>query len=409
MKIINDPIHGYMEFEDWAVQIIDTPQFQRLREIKQLGTACFIFPGANHNRFEHSLGTAHLAYTFTKRLQQQSNEISEADLKCVTLAALCHDLGHGPFSHVFEKVSSGLGIQDDEGKVWKHEKGSVMMFDQLIKELGELDLESGFRLETEDKKFIKALITGKSNEMPKCLFNIVNNKDNSVDVDKFDYLGRDCYYLGMKSLFEFSRLMRFSRIMDGQIVYNHKECFNIYEMFHTRYSLHKKVYNHRVSRAIDHMVIDALMKADSYYDIKNAIKEPTEYIKLNDSILSTIEHSKCEELEESRNIVKRIRRRDLYRFVAECLVPKELKDRISKEALEKFFSRKGDNLSNNVIVEELRLNYGKGDQNPVDDVKFYNKEKHNEASPIPRTEISYLVPEQYEEVTMRVFSRESNK
>ncbi|CAG8806695.1 7176_t:CDS:2, partial [Racocetra persica] len=93
-KMIKDPIHGYIEFEGWAVKFIDTPQFQRLRDIKQLGTAFYVFPGATHTRFEHSLGTAHLAYTLTKRLQEQQgkNVDDERNLKCVTLAALCHDL-----------------------------------------------------------------------------------------------------------------------------------------------------------------------------------------------------------------------------------------------------------------------------------------------------------------------------
>ncbi|CAG8823722.1 483_t:CDS:2, partial [Gigaspora margarita] len=112
-KLIKDPIHGYMEFENWALKFIDTPQFQRLRDIKQLGTAFYVFPGATHTRFEYSLGTAHLAYTLTKKLQEQQGENNndERNLKCVTLAALCHDLGHGPYSHLFDRdfIKNRLG------------------------------------------------------------------------------------------------------------------------------------------------------------------------------------------------------------------------------------------------------------------------------------------------------------
>ena len=80
------------------------------------------------------------------------------------------------------------------------------------------------------------------------LFDVVANNRNSIDVDKFDYLERDCYYLGVKSAFDFSRLMRFSRVVNDQITYYFKECYNIYELFHTRYSLHKKIYHHRVGK-----------------------------------------------------------------------------------------------------------------------------------------------------------------
>ncbi|CAG8561091.1 13894_t:CDS:10, partial [Racocetra fulgida] len=140
-KMINDPIHviylkkkiqiqGYIEFENWAVKFIDTPQFQRLRDIKQLGTAFYVFPGATHTRFEHSLGTAHLAYTLTKRLQEQQgkNVDDERNLKCVTLAALCHDLG------------------------------SITMLKDLIKE-NDINLDS-IGLNSDDVEFIGALVKG---------------------------------------------------------------------------------------------------------------------------------------------------------------------------------------------------------------------------------------------------------
>ncbi|CAG8748762.1 11831_t:CDS:2, partial [Racocetra persica] len=230
LKSINDPIHGYMQFEKWAIKFIDTPHFQRLRDIKQLGTAFYVFPGATHSRFEHSLGTAHLAYTLTKKLQeqlrnekrQQRNEAkkrlrlsgsdndryenyddgSENDendlrnLKCVTLAALCHDLGHGPYSYLFYRDLIGNRLKDEN---WDPKDGSIMMFEDIIKNL--IKLES-IELKKEDGEFIKALIKGettlldKSNKRPEYLFDIVNNKRNSIDVDKFDYLARDCYYSG---------------------------------------------------------------------------------------------------------------------------------------------------------------------------------------------------------------------
>ncbi|CAG8837147.1 3901_t:CDS:10, partial [Gigaspora margarita] len=335
-KLIKDPIHGYMEFENWALKFIDTPQFQRLRDIKQLGTAFYVFPGATHTRFEHSLGTAHLAYTLTKKLQGQQAETNndERNLKCVTLAALCHDLGHGPYSHLFDRdfIKNRLGLN------WKHEKGSITMFEDLLKK-NSITMKS-IDLEDEDKEFIKALIKGDrkyninkpdKDKRPNYLFDIVNNEKNSIDVDKFDYFARDCYYSGAKRLFDFSRLMRLSRVMNDEIVYYYKECYLVYDLFHTRYSLHKTVYKHRTVRAIDHMICDVLEKADHYYNFKSAINEcnPEKYMRLSDYIFHEIEHSEDDKLAKSKEIIKQIRERKFYKFVDECLIKLKNKENIN--------------------------------------------------------------------------------
>ncbi|CAG8843928.1 27479_t:CDS:2, partial [Gigaspora margarita] len=133
---------GYMTFKKWAVEFIDTKAFQRLRNIKQLGNSYYIFPGACHNHFEHSLGTAHLAYTLTKKLLEQPGiERVNSNLEYVTLAALCHDLEHGLFSPVFDGD-------------WKHENGSEKMFDYLYDKIETHSID----LSTDDLKFIKNLI-----------------------------------------------------------------------------------------------------------------------------------------------------------------------------------------------------------------------------------------------------------
>ena len=98
-----------------AVAIIDTPQFQRLRFLKQVGTCYFVYPNANHSRFQHSLGVGHLAYEYAKKLQAKNpGLIDEKDCQCVLIAGLCHDLGHGPFSHLWEGF---VKEASDQGKL----------------------------------------------------------------------------------------------------------------------------------------------------------------------------------------------------------------------------------------------------------------------------------------------------
>eukprot|EP00906_Rhabdomonas_costata_P009125 RCo012940 len=105
-KAIHDVVHDRMTFSPLLVAVIDTPQFQRLRYLTQLGASQFLYPGAVHTRFEHSLGVAHLAGRFVRHLKELQPElqITPRDVACVELAGLAHDLGHGPFSHTFEKV-----------------------------------------------------------------------------------------------------------------------------------------------------------------------------------------------------------------------------------------------------------------------------------------------------------------
>ncbi|PKY38250.1 HD phosphohydrolase domain-containing protein [Rhizophagus irregularis] len=407
-KRIQDPIHGLMEFENWIIKFIDTEHFQRLRNIKQLGTTYYVYPGASHNRFEHCLGVAHLSRSLVKRIQETQPELEhdENGLKCVTLAALCHDLGHGPFSHLFE---SEFISQKRPEENWTHEKGSKMMFEHLLNNHADLISD----LDTEDITFVENLIAGARTHRSPYLFDIVANKRNSIDVDKFDYLARDCHYLGMRSDFDFSRLMKFSRVIDDQITYYFKESYNIYELFHTRYSLHKKAYNHCVCKAIDYMIRDAFLEADSTLKISDSIFDANEYLKMDDTILNKIEYSDDPSLKKSKDIIKRIRKRDLYKFVDGFLVPNDLKDKLTEKEIneEKIIAyQNNDGLKvDDIIVNRLVLNYGMKNENPVDHVKFYNKNLPNKVFKLEKSQVSYLVPEQFEELNIRIFTKDHKK
>jgi len=174
--------------------VIDTPQFQRLRDLKQLGLTYLVFPGAAHNRFEHSLGTSHLAssvFTHLHRLQGRDLGSEARDGEAVALAGLCHDLGHGPFSHVFDNefIPRRHGSQYDPS-LWSHEDMSARMLEYLVDE-NNIDCSRGG---PDLVKRVNSLITSghgaSASPMRGWKSEIVANARNSVDVDKFDYIQR---------------------------------------------------------------------------------------------------------------------------------------------------------------------------------------------------------------------------
>ncbi|XP_063321085.2 deoxynucleoside triphosphate triphosphohydrolase SAMHD1-like [Pelmatolapia mariae] len=360
-RVFNDPIHGHIELHPLLVKIIDTPQFQRLRKIKQLGGGYYVFPGASHNRFEHSVGVGHLAGELVKALRAKQLEepsmnseslINDRDVLCVQIAGLCHDLGHEPFSHVFDGM---FNLQaDPNGEKWEHEDASILMFDHLVDDNNLKPLMNKCGLITEgDRLFLEKtvpnviilasspqqLYRGRNNEKS-FLYEIVANKQNGIDVDKFDYFARDCHHLGIQNNFDHRRFIVFARVcnVEGQlhICSRDKEMANLYDMFHTRNSLHRRAYQHRVKMSVEIIIKDALLKADQdpHFQIKwaegnmcslSAAKRHKEaYTKLTDEVIEQIlHHDACScsnestpsSLEEAAQIIQRIMCRDLYQLV----------------------------------------------------------------------------------------------
>eukprot|EP01041_Mallomonas_annulata_P004648 gene4648-9219_t len=222
-KIFNDNVHGHIDVHPLCIKVIDTPQFQRLRDISQLGGTYYVFTGASCNRFEHSIGVSHLAKKFIERLREGQPEldITDEDVVCVELAGLCHDLGHGPFSHLFE--NKFLKVVSDNSSKFSHEHASIGIFKLLIEENDLMKEFERYDLTIDDIHFIQELILGDKEDAPigfqwkgrgnkTFLYDIVANKRNGIDVDKFDYFARDCQALGLKFTFDYDRIMRFARV-----------------------------------------------------------------------------------------------------------------------------------------------------------------------------------------------------
>ncbi|XP_063153319.1 deoxynucleoside triphosphate triphosphohydrolase SAMHD1 [Candoia aspera] len=444
-KVFNDPIHGHIEMHPLLVRIIDTPQFQRLRYIKQLGGTYYIFPGASHNRFEHSLGVSHLAGRLVQALQERQPElcIDQRDILCVQIAGLCHDLGHGPFSHMFDARFIPLARP---GLKWKHEQASVQMFEHLItsNNLRPVMESYGLKLD-EDIDFIKEQIAGpvevnrvdskwvyhgRSKEKS-FLYEIVANKTSGIDVDKWDYFARDCHHLGIQNNFDYERFIKFARVCQVKnmmhICTRDKEVGDLYDMFHTRNCLHRRAYQHKVGNIIETMITDAFLKADPHIKIKGsggkvfqistAMEDMEAYTRLTDEIFLKILHSDEPELSDAREILYKIERRDLFKFLGETQPPegKEIKQEEYDRLCAEIVNSKPVTISQDVelkaedfIVDVINMDYGMKKKNPVNNVRFYCKSDITQAVKITKEQVSKLLPEKFAEQIIRVYCKKKD-
>ncbi len=272
MKFIQDPIHGQLKLEDWQIAIIDTPEFQRLRRISQIGFANLVYPGANHTRFEHSLGTMHIARTLVDRMDADDDEKRE-----IVASALLHDIGHAPFSHCSEVIlSKYLKIaHEDVERILK--KGEIR---DVLNELG-------FRI----GRIVKH-IKGQS----EC--NVVSG---DIDADRMDYLVRDSYYTGVAyGVFDISRLLNKIMFEGKKMIIEAGGLKAAESLLISRYMMYPTVYFHHVCRiarkmfekAVEFCIEEGLLKAEDLlsmddYDIvvflRNQDGYPSEIMRLIDS------------------------------------------------------------------------------------------------------------------------------
>ncbi|KAK9276157.1 hypothetical protein L1049_005688 [Liquidambar formosana] len=408
-KHVHDNVHGNIYLDPLVLKFIDTEQFQRLRDLKQLGLVHMVYPGAVHSRFEHSLGVYWLAGEAVHRIQTHQGlelGIDRFDIQTVKLAGLLHDVGHGPFSHLFEREFLPRVLN---GSKWSHEEMSGKMIEHIVEEHN-IDIDS------ERLKKVKEMIVASSEHASsestkeKCfLYDIVANGRNGIDVDKFDYIVRDSRACGLGCNFQFQTLLEKMRVMGDEICYRAKDYLTIHKLFATRADLHRTVYTHAKVKAIELMFVDALLKANDYLDILSYVRDPAEYWKLDDSIVKTIETAPKQELKESRDLIMRIRRRDLYQFCNEFTVPKDKMDHfrdITPQDIVCSQRTGGVTLrEEDVVVTNIRIDLTQGRNNPLERVKFFQDYDSNEKFSILDGSISHLLPGYYQDMIVRVYSK----
>lgn len=406
-KLIYDPIHGFIKMTGLPRIILDTTIFKRLQYIKQLGAVYYVFIGASHNRFEHSLGVSHLAEKMALNLKYNQPElhITDREIELLKVAALCHDLGHGPISHAFDsEVIPRLEIGDD---IPEHETRSCILLQQMIEE-NDLDIS-----EDEFKWICKAIHPSiedvEKSDRP-FLLEILANPIHGIDVDKFDYLRRDPYNIGLDYHVNSDRLISEVRVINNHICWPIKLANTILNLFTVRYQFLREICNHPVVKSIEYMYTDSTLLSQNFLDLKQKFSD-MDYKDLTDNIYTKIENDTSMSTYESRKLLTRIKERDLYQYLGEISVQNNSQyASLQKRLQNKSLFEKNNIDSSKIIIQELHLSYSNSGMYPLKDVGFYHYSNNNEIVNLPKKDISMILPASFsEKYTVRIFSRYHKK
>ena len=385
-KLIYDCIYKYMEFDDILLKIIDTPEFQKMRNIKQLGLCYLVFPGASHNRFEHSLGVAHLSGLMIKTIQNKQPElnISDRTILLIKIAGLVHDIGHACFSHFFDHHFLE-GKIDTNNLNKDHEFRSCLLFEYIVNKYS-------IGLTKNEIEMVKKMVDpGKEDKS--FIYQIVANKMNGLDCDKLDYIVRDTYNVGLSYSIDTSRLIMKCKVIDNKIFFPEKCYYEIVDIYYTRYKLHKQIYTHPCVRSIEYMVLDILNLSHNDLGIIERVIDISKFWELTDNILYYIRFGKND---NAKYILNRIEKRQLYKLVYESNNENEINLKI--EILKKF------ELENDIVVDKIKLNYSMNNKNPLDYVYLYN------GNNIVSSKDQYgLLPKYFEEQLIRIYVKNLDK
>lgn len=298
MTRVFDRVYGEIELPPLIARIASTQEFFRLDSIRQLGGCTFVYPSASHTRREHSIGVSYLAGLFAQHLQTLYGNVSTDDVLCLQVAGLIHDLGHGPFSHLFEEYM----IEHDPS--WDHEQMTLKMFQHLIEMHPEIDFPSYFATPLQQNlDFIRLMILGLDRDQvvpPSCgrddkkrfLLDIVHNRFNGIDVDKIDYLARDALGVyGTQGEVPYKRIIASARLHeDHTIMFDERAAFTIVGLYELRARLHRQVYQHKAVLLVEELLKQVLRRTD----LHTKATSPKDYVKLTDG--SVLQHATSEDL-----------------------------------------------------------------------------------------------------------------
>lgn len=244
MKFIRDSLYGNIEFDGVFLELLEAPELQRLHGIKQLGFTYLVYPGANHTRLEHSLGVCHIARKICRTLG--------LDEEMVGVAALLHDIGHGPFSHTLEYLMHQKMKKNHVEMAKEMLSGKRLLHDyEYDKSLKEILNDYGI-----DYRDVISLIEGRKGYLSEIIH-------GSLDADQIDYLMRDAYYTGVAyGIIDSERLIQTMKVYDDNIVFERKGVSALESMLVARALMYSSVYLHKTVRIAELMLVKAVERCN---------------------------------------------------------------------------------------------------------------------------------------------------
>src|SRR2546425_1370078 len=328
---IKDPIHGYVRISRAERSVIDTEPLQRLRRIRQLAGSEFVYPAANHTRFEHAIGAMHLAGALSETLPIDLSQHQQRQLR---LAALLHDIGHGPFSHVFEPLMAKyLGKNHEDFVPWLVNQTKIAERLEAAgfnaKTLGRLAIG---KLRDKKRPYLDQIISG------------------GVDVDKMDYIVRDSFHTGAGyGSIDVHRLLYTMDIIDGNLSVDGRAVATLESFLLARFESFRTIYFHRASRAIQIIIVQALEAAKDELNLLS-FDEPEDYLRLDDYKVWT----DLKECKQSKKVMQDLEARRLLKcsyeravftqeeLVSNVITEESVRDKIRDEIAKKAHVRVED-------------------------------------------------------------------
>jgi uncharacterized protein len=375
---IKDPIHGYVRISRTERSVIDTEPLQRLRRIRQLAGSEFVYPAANHTRFEHAVGAMHLAGALSETLPI---DLSQHQQKQLRLAALLHDIGHGPFSHVFEPLMAKyLGKSHEDFVPWLVNKTEIA--DRLeaagfnAKTLGRLAIG---KLADKKRPYLDQIISG------------------GVDVDKMDYIVRDSFHTGAGyGSIDIHRLLYTMDVIDGNLSVDGTAVATLESFFLARFESFRTIYFHRASRAVQIMIIKALEAARDELHLLD-FRRPEDYLRLDDYKVWT----ELKECKKSKKIMKDLEARRLLKcayertiFSEDALASNVFSSEQVRTDIEKQISRKARIAEGDVTIDVPNLPsvpYQQTSDMQPTDVHVFKRVPLAKKQIVPLAEVSRIV------------------
>jgi HD superfamily phosphohydrolase len=293
---IKDPVHGYVYITKDEKEVIDLYPVQRLRRLRQLAGSEYVYPGANHTRFEHCVGVMYLAGKVVEN-PNVSRMVSDEEADVVRISGLLHDVGHGPFSHVFEQLLiKDLDKTHEDITSWIIEKSEL---GEKISRIGYAPLE------------VAKLAVGKLHKPGKAFLDQVIS--SAVDVDKQDFIVRDTFHTGAEYGFiDVFRLIHALDVLDENLAVELGALSALESFIIARIESFKSIYFHRVGRAAQIMLATAMDKANEELGLTK-FKTPEEYLAMDDYTVWTA----LKNCEKSKQIIRDLERRKMLKCAYE--------------------------------------------------------------------------------------------